>query len=68
MEQPRRKTAVAMIVISVLVGITSLTTVMSRPRFSGYATVDVLELVASGMCFGIALVAIVRTVRGFREM
>jgi hypothetical protein len=64
MEQPRRKTAVAMIVISLVVGITSLTTVTSRPRFSGYATVDVLELLASGLCFGIALVAIVRTVRG----
>jgi hypothetical protein len=63
MEQPRRKTAVAMIVISLVVGITSLTTVTSRPRFSGYATVDVLELVASGMCFGIALVGVVRTLR-----
>jgi hypothetical protein len=68
MEEPRRKTAVSMIVISLVVGITSLTTVISRPRFSGYASVDVLELVVSGVCFGIALVAIVRTVRGFREM
>ncbi len=63
MEQPRRKTAVSMIVISLVVGIISLTTVTGRPRFSGYATVDVLELLASGMCFGIALVAIVRTLR-----
>jgi hypothetical protein len=63
MEQPRRKTAVAMIVISLIVGITGLTTVTGRPRFSGYATVDVLELVASGMCFGIALVGVVRTLR-----
>ena len=64
MEQPRRKTFVAMIVISLVVGITSLTTVISRPRFAGYAAVDVIELVASGMCFGVALVAIVRSVRG----
>jgi len=63
MEQPRRKTAVATIVISLVVGITGLTTVTGRPRFSGYATVDVLELLASGMCFGIALVSIVRTLR-----
>ncbi len=63
MEQPRRKTAVAMIVISVVVGITSLTTVISRPRFSGYATVDVLQLLASGLCFGIAFVGIVRALR-----
>jgi hypothetical protein len=63
MEQPRRKTAVSMIVISVVAGIIGLTTVTGRPRFSGYATVDVLELLASGMCLGIALVAIVRTLR-----
>jgi hypothetical protein len=63
MEPPRRKTAVAMIVISLVVGITGLTTVTGRPRFSGYATVNVLELLASEMCFGIALVGIVRTLR-----
>jgi hypothetical protein len=63
MEQPRRKTAVSMIVISVVAGIIGLTTVTGCPRFSGYATVDVLELLASGMCLGIALVAIVRTLR-----
>ena len=63
MEQSRRKTSVAMIVISLVVGITSLTSVSGRPRFSGYATVDVLELLASGMCFGIALVGIVRALR-----
>jgi hypothetical protein len=63
MEQPRRKTAVSKIVITLVAGITSLTTVISRPRFSGYATVDVLELVASGMCFGIAFVGLLRRVR-----
>jgi len=66
MEQSRRKTSVATIVISLIVGITSLTTVSGRPRFSGYATVDVLELLASGLCFGIALVAIVQSLRGMR--
>lgn len=62
MEQPRRRTAVAMIGIS-LVGIAGLTTVTGRSRFFDYATVDVLELVASGVCFGIAFVGIVRTLR-----
>lgn len=63
MEQPRRKTDVAMIVISLVVGITGLTTVTGRPRFSGYATVDVVELLASGMCFGIALAGLLRAWR-----
>ena len=64
MEQPRRKAAVSSIVISLVVGIIGLTTVSSRPRFSAYATVDVLQLLACGMCFGIALVGIVRIRRG----
>ena len=64
MEQPRRKKEASAIVIALVVGIIGLTTVTSRPRFSGYATVDVLQLLACGMCFGIALVAIVRSLRG----
>ena len=64
MEPPRRKTAASAIVIALVVGIIALTTVSSRPRFSGYATVDVLQLLASGMCFGVALVGIVRALRG----
>jgi hypothetical protein len=43
MEQPRRKTAVSMIVISLVAGIIGLSTVTGRPRFSVYATVDVLQ-------------------------
>ena len=63
MEQPRWKAILSTIVISLIAGITGLTTVMGRPRFSGYAKVDVLELVASGLCFGVALVAIVQALR-----
>ena len=63
MEQPRRKTGVSVVVIPLVVGIIGLTTLTGRPRFSGYATVDVLQLLASGMCFGIALVGLLRTVR-----
>jgi len=62
MEQ-RRETAPARIAVTLVVGIVALTTVAGRPRFSGYATVDVLELLASGLCFGIALVGIVRSLR-----
>jgi hypothetical protein len=60
MKPSRRKTAVSSIVISLVVGIIGLTTVASRPRFSGYATVDVLQLLACGMCFGLALAGLVR--------
>lgn len=63
MEQPPRKNVISVITISLVVGIVGLTTVAGRPRFSGYATVDVLQLLASGMCFGIAFVGIVRSFR-----
>jgi hypothetical protein len=63
MEQPPRKNVISVITISLVAGIVGLTTVAGRPRFSGYATVDVLQLLASGMCFGIAFVGIVRSFR-----
>ena len=63
MEQPRRKAAVSSIAIALVFGIIALTTVAGRPRFSGYATVDVIQLLASGMCFGIAFAGLVRAWR-----
>ena len=63
MEQPPRKNVISVITISLVVGIVGLTTVAGRPRFSGYATVDVLQLLASGMCFGVAFVGFVRSFR-----
>lgn len=59
MEQPRRKSSVSTIVVALVAGITGLATVSSRPRFSGYAAVDVIQLVAAGLCFGIALAGLV---------
>ena len=52
--------------LPLIVGITGLFTVLARPRAAAYATVDILELVAGGLCLGIALVAIVQWLRGDR--
>ena len=38
-----------------LVGIIGLVTLTQRPRFEAFHLVDVLQLLASGMCFGFAL-------------
>ena len=46
------------VVFPLLVGVFSLGTVMRRPRFAGIHTVDVLELVAAGVMFGLALRAL----------
>jgi len=63
MKRSRRQSFISTIVIALVAGIVGLATVTSRPRFSGYATVDVLELLASGLCFGIAFAGIVRVLR-----
>ena len=66
MDQPRRKPIVSA-VLALIIGITALMTVAGRPRFSGYHTVDVLQLLASGMCFGIALAGFLRAWLGRGE-
>jgi hypothetical protein len=43
----------------VLAGILGIFELIERPRFQSYHAVDVVQLVASGMCFGAALVLIV---------
>ena len=48
------------IVVAVVVGILGLFNVLRLPRFETYHTVDVLQLVASGMCLGVALATMFR--------
>ena len=54
------------IVLPLIVGISGLITVLARPRAAAYASVDIIELVAGGLCLGIALVAIVQWLKGDR--
>jgi hypothetical protein len=46
------------IVFPLIVGMFSLAAVMRRPRFASLHTVDVLELIAAGIMFGLALRAL----------
>lgn len=41
-----------------IVGLIGFMTIARNPRFEAFHTVDVLQLLASGMCFGIALMAL----------
>src|SRR6202162_5629156 len=63
MEQPRRR-RLAAIFIPVVVGLSGLLGLFNRPRFQTYHTVDVVELLAIGMCFGIVLAGLLRFFRG----
>ncbi|MGB9181420.1 MAG: hypothetical protein WCB68_19475 [Pyrinomonadaceae bacterium] len=60
----RRKGALPSIAAPIMLGIIGLLTLMRRPRFEAFHTVDVLQLLASGMCFGVALVALLSFLRG----
>ncbi len=50
---PRRP--LASVLLLVVIGLIGVVTLMERPRFQLYHTVDVLRLIVSGMCFGVAL-------------
>ena len=48
-------------------GLAALYNIASKPRFATFHGSDVLGLVAAGMCFGAALVALVMFFRGRRS-
>ena len=53
-----RRSAVGAIFVPILIGCVGLAHVASTPRFASYRAVDVLQFVASGVCFGVALTAL----------
>jgi len=62
----KRRGLVPSAFILLIVGITGLFNVVHHPRFEAIRTVDVVQLVASGMCFGVALAAVIAFLRGSR--
>ena len=63
-KEQRRK--VAIIFLPLFFGLIALFNTMNSPRFAAYHAIDVVRLIASGMCFGAALVGIVIMLRGSR--
>lgn len=55
----RARTTSASIFILIVIGSIGLFELMQRPRFQAFHTVDVLQLLATGMCYGFALAMIV---------
>ena len=52
----RKRGAVAAVLL--IVGLIGLLQASRNPRFAAFHTVDVLQLIGTGMCFGVALVAL----------
>jgi hypothetical protein len=53
--------------VPLLFGLMSLTNVLTKPSLQGVRAVDEVQLVATGMCFGAALVAFVHFLRDRRQ-
>ncbi len=60
---PRQRSAIAAILVPLVVGISTLSIAMQKPSVAGIRAVDILQLVGSGMCFGVALVSLFSTLR-----
>lgn len=64
----RKPQTIAMVIlIPLLAGVPGLVHLMSEPRFDTIRTVDVVQLLGSGMCFGVALTAIFALLLNKRE-
>jgi hypothetical protein len=61
-----RRGLAAAIFAPLLIGFIGLANLTRQPRFQSYHNVDILQLLASGMCFGVALAAIIAYFRGPR--
>lgn len=51
----RRKRIAASVFAAAFVGLIGLINLISRPQFQTYQTVDALQFLATGICFGVAL-------------
>ena len=61
-----RRQVVSGVLVPVSVGLIGLYNVTSKPRFDMFHAVDVVQLIATGMCFGAALAMLVMFFRGRR--
>jgi hypothetical protein len=62
----RSKALGSAIFVPILIGAIGLVNLTHKARFATFHTVDVLQLIASGMCFGVALAALIALLRGPR--
>jgi hypothetical protein len=54
---------IAGVFMPLIIGLAGYMNLMSKPRFVEFHTVDVLQLLATGACFGIALAVVVAIIR-----
>ncbi|MGB6484828.1 MAG: hypothetical protein WBE86_15185 [Candidatus Acidiferrales bacterium] len=59
----RTRTLLASILVLIVIGSVGFLNLSQRPRFQVFHTVDVLQLLATGMCYGVALAEILALLR-----
>ena len=62
----RRRPPIVVFIILLIVGVAGFSRVTQSPSFESYRTVDVVQLLGSGVCFGVALMGVILLIRGFR--
>ena len=62
---PRRQSRRQLVPVwlPLLFGLLSLFNMIGKPRFATFHAVDVVQLIATGMCFGVALATLVAFLR-----
>ena len=63
----KSKPLVASVLVPVLVGSVGLMHLASQPRFASIQTVDVVQLLGTGLCYGVAMAAVIAMLRGKRS-
>ena len=55
----RKRPPVVVFIIPLVIGLIGFSRVTQSPQFESYRTLDVVQLVASGACFGAALTGLI---------
>ncbi len=59
----RTRALSASILVLIVIGSVGFLNLTQRPRFQAFHTVDVLQLLATGMCYGVALAQVFALLR-----
>jgi hypothetical protein len=61
-----RRPPIVVWILPLLIGVAGFYRVTQSPSFEMYRTVDIVQLLGSGVCFGAAMVGIIFMLRGTR--
>lgn len=64
---PDRKRPVAVWIVPLLIGLVGLYRVTQSPGFAMYRAVDIVQLLGSGVCFGVTMVGLIFMLRKTRS-